>query len=122
RVCYKALPPGVVGPEAGYQAWWRYDGGTSAPPTVIGSGIQYWGRAPALAFGDDTGLLANQYYSSGAGVVRGASDGRIVSPYRDVAAGPVSSIFPGDMVRRGPEAVVRFFSYDHGLYLARITP
>ena len=72
-----------------------------------------------MAFGDDTVILASRGY--GVGIARVASDGRVVSAYRDVFRDPYSYRAGAVMARRGPEIVVSFVSPGQ-LHLARLTP
>jgi hypothetical protein len=109
--------------------WWRYQ--TTAPTRSDAlTPFRAYYLARAVAFGDDTLVLANAGDSSRLGVVRVAPDGRIVAPFHAIAASPSGGISDYHLVRRGPDVIVSFINGPGGsingpdgrINLARLTP
>jgi hypothetical protein len=118
RVVYGGLTfgyPNVV--------WWRRAMDGSAPPRVsIGSYPAYAGDAPAVSFGDDTlVLMRNNTYGFALSITRVAADGQIINPPSNFVTAPYDVFMGREMVRRGPEAVVGWHSFDQ-ISLARLRP
>ena len=80
----------------------------------------YFGRAPAVAFGDDTVVLLSGYEQE-LTIARVDSTGKIATR-QDVAVSPAYPLTMYDLVRRGPDAVVAWMKSGGPLMLARVTP
>jgi hypothetical protein len=125
RLTYVGIPPGAPNRYEVASLWRRVGpaGELSSPAVEIGPYPDRYGLAPAVAFGDDTVALVGGDAGK-LGVVRVASDGRIVTPLRDVVSDPSTYGAIYDMVRRGPDVVAGWISRyaDAPISLVRLTP
>jgi hypothetical protein len=121
RILYWGVPPGGDRNTDSRRLWWRYDPAGQVRPSVFDAGVDIFSAAPGVAFGDDTVVLLGVAPDIGYGVMRVASDGRVVSPYRGLFQSPPTYGGGAAIVRRGPELVVSFGSAI-GIHLARLTP
>jgi len=125
RLTYVGVPPDAANRYEVASLWRRVGpaGALSSPAVEIGPFPEHYGLAPAVAFGDDTVVLVGGDEGK-LGVVRVASDGRIVTPLRDVVTGPFTEVALYDMVRRGPDVVAGWISRyaDGPISLVRVTP
>jgi hypothetical protein len=90
-------------------------------PITLGRSPTYYGRAPAVAFGDDTVVLLNGNEQELLTIVRVDAAGKIAAR-QDVAAAPAYPLVTYDVVRRGPDAVVAWMRPGGPLMLARVMP
>ena len=95
--------------------------GRTGPPVHVISPVGFYPPPPGVAFGDDTVVLFSRELGDGFGVARLASDGRVVSPYRNLFRNPLSYGGGAAIARRGPEFIVSFGSPTR-IHLARLTP
>lgn len=90
-------------------------------PSTLGLYPTYFGRAPAVAFGDDTVVLLSGNEQELLTLVRADTAGKIATR-QDVAAAPTYPLVMYDLVRRGPDAVVAWMNAGGPLMLARVKP
>jgi len=121
RILYWGVPPGGDPNTDGGPFWWRYAPAGQVPPSTFDSPVGSYPPPPGVAFGDDTVVLFSRELGDGFGVARLASDGRVVSPYRDLFRNPLSYGGGAAIARRGPEFIVSFGSPTR-IHLARLTP
>jgi len=90
-------------------------------PITLGLYPTYFGRAPAVAFGDDTVVLLSGNEQELLTVARADAAGKIATR-QDIAAAPAYPLVTYDLVRRGPDAVVGWMNAGGPLMLARVKP
>jgi hypothetical protein len=90
-----------------------------ADPITLGLYPVWFGRAPAVAFGDDTVVLMNGYQQELFSVVRVDAAGKFLSG-SDVAMAPDYGVSPYDIVRLGNDVVVGWLRPGSPLTLARV--
>jgi hypothetical protein len=120
RIVYTGIPTGGDFNTDYGMIWWRHDPAATRSTSIGGVPGDVSRPAAAVAFGDDTVVFATRFYGQGYGIVRVASDGRVVAPDRPIFTTPSYS-HTATMVRRGPEIVVGVAHADK-VYLARLTP
>jgi len=115
----------------GTDVQWRRFGSAGEPLAAAllaeaSSDSTYYAQSPAVAFGDDTlVLLAAVGQGSSVSITRVGPDGQILTRPYDISRAPNYRVYNHDMVRRGPDAIVSWLSYDGvaaQIGLARITP
>ena len=125
RVVYDSAPLSGVD-NAYYTVLWRRLGPSGEPlsaPVTVGTYLTVNGPPRAVAFGDETLVVIGDNYTSGRiTLVHLGSDGQIAAPGYDLARTPRYYVGLGDIVRRGPDAVVAWTGSYGSLYLARVTP
>jgi len=85
----------------------------------------YYGPSPAVAIGDDTLVLVSDQQVSSLALARVGPDGQIRTRPYGILRGPTLGVGNNDMVRRGPDVIVTWLSYNGAfprVGLARITP
>jgi hypothetical protein len=120
RLAYYGLPAGGIAPADLGVIWQRLGlaGELVSVPVEITTDVNA-NAMSAVAVGDDTFVLLGNYFQPGLSIVRLGLDGRIVTPLRDIARG--SGISSGDMVRRGPDLIALWNSFNK-ISVARLTP
>jgi len=124
RVVYGGVPPGG-GPYDSGMIWERIAANQAVlTPVALAASASYYGRAPAVAFGDDTVVLLPGAAGQALGLARVALDGTLVTPPHDVLAAPNYFFGAWDMVRRGPDVIVGWMTWGvpSPIGLARLTP
>jgi hypothetical protein len=123
RLTYNGLPVGGR-TELDVAVLWRRLGPSGellAPPVALGFYPYFLGRAPAVAFGDDTVILLSGAEKEDLAIMRVDKEGTVVTLAHDIAIAPTYPPYAFDMVRRGPEVVVAWPSAG-AVKLARIAP
>jgi hypothetical protein len=122
RVLYASVPPG--GADDDVAVLWRRLGPSGQPlsePVVVGTPPDTFGSSRGVAFGMDTVVvIAGGQYGGRLSLARLGSDGQIAAPTYDLARAPEYYLGDFEMVRRGPDVVVGWWTT--GLRLARVTP
>jgi hypothetical protein len=121
RILYWGIPRGGDINTDYSLFWWRLDGTEEVGPVMLAEPGDFYGFSPAVAVGDDTFVLAGLNLGDGFGVLRVASDGSVVSPYRDLFRNPPSYGGGAAIARRGPGIVVSFIGPTR-MHFARLTP
>ena len=91
RLVFDSYKPGSPDIADYNVMWWRYDAQSPVAPVVVANEVDYYGRAPAVAFGDDTVVFLSHQITSGYAIARVDADGRTVGPIREVAVMPHGS-------------------------------
>ena len=100
--------------------WIGPTGQLLAGPITLGLYPVWFGRAPAVAFGDDTVVLMSGSQQELFSVVRLDAGGKILSR-SDVAMAPIYGVSGYDMVRLGGDVVVGWLWPGSSLTLARVS-
>jgi hypothetical protein len=122
RLTYGGVPPGE--PSYSLAVMLRRFGSAGellSSAGTLGRYPTYFGRAPAVAFGDDTVVLLKGNELELLTIVRANAAGNITAS-QDVATAPSYAFLTYDVVRRGPDAVVAWMKPGGPLMLARVLP
>lgn len=107
---------------------WRRVGSAGellADALVAQSPYGYSVPSPAVAVGDDTLVLVADQQASSLSLARVGLDGQIRTRPYDILRAPSIGLANNDMIRRGPDAIVSWLSYNGAfprVGLVRITP
>ena len=121
RLIYGGVPPGQPNDLAVMSRRIGSKGELLSNPTTLGLFPTYFGRAPAVAFGDDTVVLLSGFERELLTIARVDVNGKIVTR-QDIAVSPAYPLTMYDVVHRGPDAVVAWMKAGGPLMLARVTP